>query len=90
MTHGIVKWFNKAKGFGFIMPESGGEDVFVHITVLEKAGIRYLDENQKIIFETEIKNGRLRANFVELKEGENQNSDQFNESQHHEDHEQAA
>lgn len=61
MASGKVKWFNKTKGYGFIVPEDGSEDVFVHITVLEKAGFRSLEEGQVLEFETEIKNGRLRA-----------------------------
>lgn len=65
MTLGKVKWFNKAKGFGFIIPDAGGEDVFVHVTTLEKTGIKILDEGQVVRFETEIKDGRLRAVRVE-------------------------
>jgi CspA family cold shock protein len=48
-----VKFFNTAKGFGFITPEGGSKDVFVHITALERAGIRSLNEGQKVTFETE-------------------------------------
>jgi cold shock protein len=66
MSSGIVKWFNKTKGYGFILPDDGGEDVFVHVTVLEKTGTRYLEEGQPLDFEAEIKNGRLRAVSVEL------------------------
>lgn len=51
MQTGTVKWFNATKGFGFIQPESGGPDVFVHITALERAGIRGLGEGQKVEFE---------------------------------------
>ncbi|MFI5011090.1 MAG: cold-shock protein [Hyphomicrobiales bacterium] len=51
MTTGIVKWFNPQKGFGFIQPDDGGKDVFVHISALERAGIRDLQEGQKIGFE---------------------------------------
>ena len=50
---GTVKWFNATKGFGFITPEGGSKDVFVHITALERAGIRSLNEGQKVTFETE-------------------------------------
>ena len=45
-TTGTVKWFNAAKGFGFIEPESGGKDVFVHISAIEQAGVRTLNEGQ--------------------------------------------
>jgi cold-shock DNA-binding protein family len=69
MSSGIVKWFNKTKGYGFILPDDGGEDVFVHVTVLEKTGTRYLEEGQPLHFETEIKNGRLRAISIELIDG---------------------
>lgn len=61
MSIGKVKWFNKTKGYGFIVPEEGGEDVFVHVTILEKSGLRRLEEEQVVEFETEIKDGRLRA-----------------------------
>jgi CspA family cold shock protein len=66
MSVGKVKWFNKIKGYGFIVPEGGGDDVFVHVTVLEKSGIRRLEEAQAVEFETEIKDGRLRAIAVSL------------------------
>ena len=51
MATGTVKWFNAAKGFGFIQPDAGGPDVFVHISAVERAGIRDLDEGQKIAYE---------------------------------------
>jgi CspA family cold shock protein len=51
--NGTVKFFNTTKGFGFITPEGGSKDVFVHITALERAGIRSLNEGQKVTFETE-------------------------------------
>ena len=51
MPVGTVKWFNAAKGFGFIQPESGGGDVFVHISAVERAGLRDLREGQKISYE---------------------------------------
>ena len=50
-TKGTVKWFNATKGFGFIQPDSGGQDVFVHISAVERSGMRSLDEGQKISFE---------------------------------------
>ena len=53
MQTGTVKWFNGQKGFGFIEPEDGGKDVFVHATALERAGISRLVEGQKVSFDTE-------------------------------------
>jgi CspA family cold shock protein len=53
MTTGTVKFYNDQKGFGFIQPEDGGKDVFVHATALERAGIRHLVEGQKVSFDTE-------------------------------------
>jgi cold shock protein len=51
MTQGTVKWFNDQKGFGFIQPDDGGKDVFVHINAVERAGMRALNEGQKIAFD---------------------------------------
>ncbi len=51
MATGTVKWFNATKGFGFIQPDTGGPDVFVHISAVERAGIRDLNEGQKIAYE---------------------------------------
>lgn len=51
MSKGTVKWFNTQKGFGFIQPEDGGNDVFVHITAVERAGMSGLSEGQKVSFE---------------------------------------
>ena len=51
MANGTVKWFNNQKGFGFIQPDDGGKDVFVHISALERAGMQSLNEGQKISFE---------------------------------------
>ncbi|MBC1182429.1 cold-shock protein [Brevundimonas sp. WCHBH090558] len=53
MATGTVKWFNANKGYGFIQPEDGGKDVFVHISAVEAAGLRGLDENQKVSYELE-------------------------------------
>jgi len=53
MATGTVKWFNGTKGFGFIHPDAGGADVFVHISAVERAGLRGLDEGQKITYELE-------------------------------------
>jgi CspA family cold shock protein len=63
MTTGIVKWFNSTKGFGFIQPDNGGADAFVHISAVERAGMRELIEGQKISFELErdSKSGKMSA-----------------------------
>jgi CspA family cold shock protein len=53
MQIGTVKWFNATKGFGFIQPEDGGNDVFVHISAVERAGLGSLNEGQKVSFELE-------------------------------------
>jgi cold shock protein len=62
MPQGTVKWFNPTKGYGFIAPDTGGEDVFVHISAVQKAGLRSLNEGQKVAFEVEQQqNGRTAA-----------------------------
>ena len=63
MTTGTVKWFNATKGFGFIQPEDGGNDVFVHISAVERAGLGSLHEGQKIGFELErdSRSGKIAA-----------------------------
>lgn len=62
MPQGIVKWFNPTKGFGVIAPDTGGKDVFVHISAVQKAGLRTLNENQKLGFDVEQQqNGRAAA-----------------------------
>ncbi len=61
MTSGTVKWFNPAKGYGFIAPEAGGSDVFVHISAVQKAGLRKLDEGQVVGFDVEQRQGRAAA-----------------------------
>jgi CspA family cold shock protein len=67
MAKGIVKWFNPTKGYGFIAPDTGGKDVFVHISAVQKAGLRSLNEGQKVGFETQ-QNGRTAA--VELSQAD--------------------
>lgn len=62
MATGTVKWFNADKGYGFIAPDAGGGDVFVHISAVERAGLRGLQENQKIEYEVERgRNGKNQA-----------------------------
>lgn len=63
MSVGTVKWFNAAKGFGFIQPEEGGSDVFVHISAVERSGIGNLQEGQRISYEVarNPKNGKVAA-----------------------------
>jgi cold shock protein len=51
MTQGTVKWFNGEKGFGFIQPDDGSKDVFVHISAVERAGMRGLNEGQKVLYD---------------------------------------
>ena len=53
MATGTVKWFNATKGYGFIQPENGGPDIFVHISAVERAGLRGLNEGQKVSYELE-------------------------------------
>lgn len=65
MANGTVKWFNSTKGYGFIQPENGGNDIFVHASALEKAGMRSLNEGQKISFQ--ITNERGKDSAVDLK-----------------------
>ena len=67
MAQGTVKWFNGQKGFGFIQPDDGGNDVFVHISAVEQAGLSNLQENQKVSFETETgRNGKTAAVNLKL------------------------
>jgi len=62
MATGTVKWFNPTKGYGFIAPDTGGKDVFVHISAVQKAGLRTLNEGQKLDFDVEQQqNGRTAA-----------------------------
>ncbi len=61
MATGIVKWFNGKKGYGFITPEDGSADVFVHITAVKAAGIRYLNENDKVSYELMEEKGKMTA-----------------------------
>lgn len=66
MLNGTVKWFNASKGFGFIQPENGSEDVFVHISAVERANLRTLADNQKVTFEIIEERGRKSASDIKL------------------------
>jgi CspA family cold shock protein len=61
MATGTVKWFNAQKGFGFIQPNDGGKDVFVHISAVERAGLGTLNEGQKVSFDVVSERGKLAA-----------------------------
>lgn len=67
MQKGTVKFYNDQKGYGFIQPEGGGKDVFVHATALERAGIRRLVEGQKVSFDTatDRRSGKVAVNNIE-------------------------
>jgi CspA family cold shock protein len=65
MPNGTVKWFNATKGYGFISPEDGGKDVFVHISAVQQSGMEGLSDNQKVSFEmTEGRDGRMMASDI--------------------------
>ncbi len=67
MANGTVKWFNSTKGFGFIQPDTGGKDVFVHISAVERAGLTGLADNQKVTFDLEAgRDGRESATNIAL------------------------
>ena len=66
MAAGTVKWFNVQKGFGFIQPEDGGKDVFVHITAVQAAGLNVLDENQRVTYEVVTERGKQAAANLRL------------------------
>ena len=66
MPKGKVKWFNFKKGYGFIQPEEGEKDVFVHISALERSGIDNLNDDQAVTFELEEQNGKISAVKIEL------------------------
>lgn len=61
MASGTIKWFNATKGYGFIQPDNGGEDVFVHISAVEQAGLKTLTENQNVTYELQESRGRTSA-----------------------------
>lgn len=68
MLNGTVKWFNTQKGYGFIQPDSGGPDVFVHITAVQRAGLRELREGDKLAYElvTDRRTGKTSAGNLQL------------------------
>lgn len=66
MATGTVKWFNPTKGFGFIQPDQGGSDVFVHISAVERAGMNTLNEGQKLSYELATDKGKTSAANLKL------------------------
>ena len=66
MARGTVKWFNATKGYGFILPSDGGRDVFVHITAVQAAGLRGLNEGQTLSFEVTMERGKASATDLKL------------------------
>jgi CspA family cold shock protein len=68
MTKGTVKFYNDQKGYGFIAPDAGGNDVFVHATALERSGIRRLMEGQKVEFETQVdrRTGKMAVSTLQM------------------------
>ncbi|UDF02692.1 cold-shock protein [Asticcacaulis sp. AND118] len=66
MAEGTVKWFNATKGFGFIQPNEGGNDVFVHITAVQRAGLQGLADGQKLAYELQTERGKTAAVNLQL------------------------
>ena len=66
MANGTVKWFNTTKGYGFIQPESGNSDVFVHISAVQSAGLQGLDEGQKVSYDLATERGKTSAANIKL------------------------
>jgi CspA family cold shock protein len=67
MATGTVKWFNAAKGFGFIQPDGGGQDIFVHISAVERAGLSSLNDGQKVSFEAKTDSMRGKTSAENLR-----------------------
>lgn len=66
MANGTVKFFNTIKGYGFIAPDDGSKDIFVHISALEKAGLHQLNDGQKVAYEVAVEKGRTSAVQIQL------------------------
>ena len=66
MAQGTGKWFNATKGYGFIMPQDGGKDVFVHITAVQAAGLKGLNDGQKVVFDIAMERGKAAATNLKL------------------------
>jgi CspA family cold shock protein len=66
MQNGTVKWFNSTKGYGFITPQDGSKDIFVHINTLQKSGLRNLNEGDKVSFDIATEKGKTFANTIKL------------------------
>lgn len=66
MAQGTVKWFNATKGYGFIVPQEGGRDVFVHITAVQAAGLKGLNDGQKVSFDVVMERGKAAAANLRL------------------------
>ena len=67
MAVGTVKWFNATKGYGFIMPQDGGKDVFVHITAVQAAGLKGLNDGQKVSYEVAMERGKAAATNLQAR-----------------------
>ena len=66
MATGTVKWFNQQKGYGFIQPQDGGKDVFVHITALQAAGLHNLNEGQRVSYDVMMERGKAAASNIKV------------------------